>query len=142
VKYTISGYLAAILVFGLAVSPAADGQESHFRGMMQELGRQMGRLSEGIMADDMVLVASSAISIADHPKPPMSERIRIVSELGTDATAFRAIDTEVHDTAMAIHTAAKEGDRVEVTNGFHKLVNSCLACHTRFRGRLRSTLTE
>lgn len=141
-KYTIPGFLAAIMVFGLAVSPPAGAEESHFRGMMQELGRQMGRLTEGIMADDMVLVASSAISIAEHPKPPMSERIRIVSELGTDATAFRAIDRDVHDTAMAIHTAAKEGDRMVVTKKFHNLVNSCLACHNRFRDRLRNTVAD
>lgn len=141
-KYTIPGFLAATLFFGLAVSPAVGAEVSHFRGMMQELGSQMGRLTEGLMADDMVLVASSAISIADHPKPPMSERIRIVSELGTDAKAFRAIDTDVHDTAMAIHTAAKEGDRMVVKKNFHNLVNSCLSCHSQYRDRLRNTFAD
>lgn len=131
---TLAG--AMVLVTGIAWGAAA--AEPSLRGIMQELGVQMGRLAQALVADDLQAAEAAAAAIAEHPRPALGERVRILSSLGDDAGAFRAADAAVHDAAVAVGEAAKAGDRAALANRFHALTDACLACHTQFRARVQS----
>ncbi|HSH30029.1 MAG TPA: cytochrome c [Thiohalobacter sp.] len=139
-KRTLSIAGAVLLVTATSWGLAADPHS--LRGIMQELGRQMGTLTQAIMADDRETIVAAAAAIADHPQPPLSERIRILGSLGTAAPAFRQADKDVHDAAIAVKQAAEAGDRDALAAGFHRLTRSCLACHTRFRNEDIKALTR
>lgn len=131
---TIAGVM--LLVTGIAWSVPSD--KSALLGIMEELGTQVGRLAQAIMADDLATAIAAASAIADHPQPTLAERSRLLAHIGADAPAFRAANADVHDAAVAVRTAAQMGDRTALAAAFHRLADSCLSCHTRFRDRLRT----
>lgn len=130
---------AAVLLLTTAISWNATAAEHSLKSIMQDLGVQMGRLAQALMADDMDAVGSAAAAIADHPKPGWGERLVILGRMGTDAPAFRQKDVAVHEEAVRIKQAAEAGDRDALADGFQRLTTACLACHTQFRERARSS---
>ncbi|MDP2835073.1 MAG: cytochrome c [Pseudomonadota bacterium] len=71
--------------------------------------------------------------IADHPQPPLAEKLRIISFMGGDMGKFKAHDSETHAQAQAVGKAAKAGDGAGVILAFQKLQTSCYDCHREFR---------
>lgn len=100
---------------------------------MDQLGRDMQAVTGAISREDWTLVTRLAPDIARHPEPPLSEKMRIITWLGTDAGKFRGFDGEVHDAAIAMGEAATRGDGQAVIAAFAKLQQGCLACHQTFR---------
>jgi cytochrome c556 len=129
---------AAVLLLTTAISWNAMAAEVTLKSIMQDLGVQMGRLAQAIMADDMETASAAAGAIAHHPKPGWGERLVILGQLGSDAPAFRDKDLAVHEEAMGIQQAAEAGDRDALALGFQRLTSACLACHSSFRDQVRS----
>lgn len=127
----------AIAVLLGATSGGAQAAAS-LQDIMRDMGAELGRLAQALSADDLDRAAEAARAIAEHPRPPLAERMRILGRLGNDAAAFRAGDHEVHEAALAVRAAADAADRDALRSGFHRLMNGCLDCHTRFRARLRT----
>lgn len=63
----------------------------------------------------------------------MSEKVQILTWLGTEAGRFRSFDIQVHDAATAMGEAAKRSDGQGVITAFSRTQQSCLACHQSFR---------
>ena len=103
------------------------------RSVMDQLGRDMQAVTGAISREDWTLVTRLASDIARHPEPPLSEKMRIITWLGTDAGKFRGFDGEVHDAAIAMGEAATRGDGQAVIAAFAKLQQGCLAGHQTFR---------
>ena len=103
------------------------------RRIMQELGKNMQAVTDGISREDWRLVAETAPRIAEHPQPPLAEKVRILAFAGSDAGRFRRFDEQTHQAARTVEQAAKQGDGQAVITAFATLQNGCLACHQSFR---------
>lgn len=101
--------------------------------VMKELGKNMQTITDGISREDWELVEKTASLVADHPQPPMPEKIRIMSFMGANMGKFKAYDGETHGQAIAVGKAAKAKDGNGVILAFQKLQVSCFSCHSEFR---------
>jgi cytochrome c556 len=107
------------------------------RKIMQEMSRNMQTIVDAISREDWELVAQTAPHIANHPKPPIKERIKVIGFIGTDAPSFKNYDKQTHDTASLLTDTATLGDGDAVINEFASLQKTCLACHTAFRNTVQ-----
>ncbi len=132
----------AVAALGLAVASVgpqarADGNAAaepmELRRIMQELGKDMQAVTDGISREDWERVARTAPKIAEHRQPPFAEKMRILAFAGGNAGRFRRFDGQTHQAAKAMEQAARRGDGQAVIASFATLQNSCLACHQDFR---------
>lgn len=74
-KITIAaGLVGALLAIASASSWADDNAEASplaLRKIMQDLGKHMQTITDGISRGDWALVATTAPLVADHPQPPL-----------------------------------------------------------------------
>lgn len=103
------------------------------RKIMQDMGKNMQGIADGISREDWEMVGKLAPLIADHPQPPLAEKLRILSFVGTDTGKFKGHDEKTHQAAQALEQAAARSDGPAVIASFATLQNSCLACHQSFR---------
>ena len=101
--------------------------------IMQELGKNMQIITDAISREDWALVAKIAPQIAEHPEPPVIEKMRILTFIGTDMGTFESHDEITHQAARALAQVAARNDGQGVITAFAKLQSSCLACHQSFR---------
>lgn len=130
------GVLGALLAAASSTAGAgqrAEAKPTALRAIMQELGRNMQTITGGISREDWALVARTAPLIADHPQPPLSEKMRILSFIGADAGKFKSHDQQTHRAAQALERAATHEDGPAVISEFATLQASCLSCHQEFR---------
>lgn len=130
------GVIGTLLATVSSTTWADDNAEAKplaLRKIMQDLGKNMQVITDGISREDWELVANIAPLVADHPQPPLGEKIRILRFVGTDAGKFKGYDEKTHQAAQALGQAATRQDGPAVISAFAKLQNSCLACHQGFR---------
>ena len=101
--------------------------------IMQDLAMDMQAVTDGISREDWALVAKIAPRIADHPQPPLAEKMRILSFIGSDAGKFKGHEAKNHRAGLELKRAAERQDRPAVISAFATLQNGCLACHQSFR---------
>ena len=124
----------AALIGGAEVMAKDDGgTPREFKNIMVDLGDHMVGITEGITHEDWIRVAEHAEAVANHPRPPMTERVRIMAFAGTDVAQFKKYDTEVHEAASSLADEAAGGDGSAIIAAFGRLQNGCLDCHTAFR---------
>lgn len=140
-RRTCSWATAAIIVILTAVSARAD-EPPDLLHVMQQLGLDLTRISDGMLTENYAAVATAAAAIADHPKPPLAQRKKIIAGLGADAGRFRLGDQVVHDAALAVKDAARLKDNKLVLQRYVELVEGCMSCHTSFRERVRALNTN
>ncbi len=114
-------------VTSLAAEPLA------MQGIMKDMGRNMQAIVDGLSREDYAAVEKAALAIANHPQPPLGEKMRIMGFVGGNAPRFKAFDSETHGNATALAHASKNGNGEESIATFRKLQSSCLACHQAFR---------
>ncbi|MDP2368619.1 cytochrome c [Rhodoferax sp.] len=136
-KTTIAaGLVGTLLASVSSISWANDAAATPplaMRKIMQDLGLHMQTITDGISRGDWTLVANVAPLVADHPAPPLGEKMRIMGFVGTNMTKFKAHDGETHEQAQAVGKAAKAKDGPGVILAFQKLQTSCYNCHSEFR---------
>lgn len=103
------------------------------RKIMQDLGKNMQVIADGISREDWEMVAEVAPLIAEHPQPPLAEKMRILSFVGSDAAKFKSHDERAHQAAQVLEQDAVRSNGQSVISSFATLQNSCLACHQSFR---------
>lgn len=116
-----------------AVSATHAAEPLALQKIMKELGKNMQVITDGISREDWEQVEKTAPLIADHPQPPLVEKMRIMRFIGTDMGKFKAFDGETHAQAQALGRAAGARDGPGVILAFQKLQTSCYACHSEFR---------
>lgn len=131
IRLTVCALAACI---ALTAAPAwAAATPLELRKIMQELGRHMQNVAEGIAREDWARVEKVAPLIADHPQPPLAEKARILAFVGADTGRFRNHDRKTHEAAKAMGQAAANQDGHAVIAAFQALQSSCLDCHQAFR---------
>ena len=129
---TLCMVLASAVVIARAQA-AEPAKPMALQAVMEKIGRDMQTVTGAISKEDWALVAQLAPTIARHAAPPLSEKMRIVAWLGTDAGRFKGFDDQTHEAANAMGDAATRGDGQAVIAAFAKVQQSCLACHQSFR---------
>lgn len=136
----LTGFIAAAgLFFGAAgvVAIAGTGAEADkdlvLRKIMKEMGGNMQIITDGISREDWALIEKTAPLIADHPQPPLTEKMRIIAFMGSDMGKFKGYDGETHKAAEALRQAALIRDGQEVIAAFQRLQTTCYSCHRDFR---------
>lgn len=122
---------SASLLF--VISGAQAGEPLALQQVMRDLGKNMQVITDGISRGDWEQVEKTAPLIADHPQPPFSEKLRIMSFMGTNMGKFKAHDGETNKQAQAVGKAAKTKDGQGVILAFQQLQTSCYSCHSEFR---------
>lgn len=131
---TVSLSLAlAFCATGLRAQTAEPAKPLALHAVMEKLGHDMQAVTGAISKEDWPVVAKLAPAIANHDEPPLTEKVRILAWLGTDAGKFRGFDRQVHDAATAMGEAAGRGDGQAVIAAFAKTQQSCLGCHQGYR---------
>lgn len=126
---------ASLITFALSVSHAQAAEPLELQKVMKELGKNMQVITDGIAREDWELVAKTAPLIAAHPQPPLSEKMRIMSFMGTEMSKFKAFDGDTHEAAHELEHVAHEKDGQKVIAAFQKVQATCLNCHQTFRGK-------
>ncbi len=124
-----------LLLQGVPALAGPDLQE-----VMKTLGDDLCRASGALVQEDYPTLAEAARAIADHPRPGMGERLKILAGLGTDAERFRSADSAVHDAATSLAEAAEREDALAAAAHYSLLVEQCIDCHAGFRQRVRALL--
>ncbi|MCW8830038.1 MAG: cytochrome c [Gammaproteobacteria bacterium] len=106
--------------------------------IMEEMGKNMQTITAAIASEDWETVEETSPLIADHPQPPLGEKIRILTFIGTDVSAFKGHDGQTHQAAQQLGQAAASKDGEAVIVAFADLQRSCLSCHQRFRKSFRT----
>ncbi len=127
--------LAALIFVGVAAAQTVSSitEPLALRKIMQDMGGEMAAIAGAISREEWRQVEESAMRIADHPRPPMEERSRIIGFLGKDMARFKGYDTKTHDIARQLAGAAAHEDGPAVISTFAALQRSCLECHRNFR---------
>lgn len=123
----------------LPAAPIAGDDTLTLREIMAQLEADLNRMTSAMMREGFETIAESAEAIGDHPEPGGREQARILGRLGADAPDFRAYDEAVHESAFKAVDAAEDRDLMEVYRYHRRIVESCLACHAEFKGRVRGT---
>ncbi len=134
------GALATALITLLFSQPTIAEQSAPLvlQKIMLDMGLEMQNITAGILSEDWQRVEAAALKIADHPKPPVSERMRIMSLLGTEMAAFKEGDMKTHQSARKLADIAKQEDGQAVISAFSVLQNNCLSCHESYRERFQT----
>jgi hypothetical protein len=109
------------------------GEPLALQKIMADIGSNMELVVHGIAREEWDVVVQAADKVANHPTPPMADKMRILSYVGTDMGTFKSLDAKTHDAAVVLGELAAKKDGVKVIEQFATLQNTCLACHQRFR---------
>lgn len=101
--------------------------------IMKDLGKNMQIVTDAISREDWSVIETTAPLIANHPQPPMSEKIRIIAFVGTDMGKFKSHDEKTHKAAQTLSRTAKDKDGEAVIAAFQTLQTTCYDCHKNFR---------
>jgi hypothetical protein len=102
---TIIGMLLASTCSQAWADDAHKAKPLALRKIMQDLGKNMQGVTDGISREDWEMVRRIAPLIADHPELPLAEKMRILKFVGTDAGKFRGLDEKTHQAARALEQA-------------------------------------
>jgi cytochrome c556 len=117
----------------VAANVAFANEPLALRTIMKSLGEHMQTVADGIAREDWELVERTAPLIAEHPQPPLSEKMRIMGFVGTHMAKYKSYDSETHDSARALGVAARARDGLGTIIAFQQLQASCYDCHREFR---------
>ena len=107
--------------------------EGSLKLVMQGLLKETQELTAAMLNEDFTLIATKAGNIADHPKPSMATRMKIMKAMGADMAQFKANDETVHKAALDIMTNAQQKNIDGVGENFKKMIGGCLSCHGQFK---------
>ncbi|HET9452548.1 MAG TPA: cytochrome C [Aggregicoccus sp.] len=123
----------ALLLPSSRVAAADAARPLALRAIMRDMGKNLQVITDGISREDWALVERTAPLLAEHPQPPLGEKMRLLGFLGSKAGAFRDYDGQVRQAAQALGRAAGRKDGEGAIASFAGVQRSCLGCHQRFR---------
>ena len=103
------------------------------RNIMQKLSINMQIVTDAISREDWEQVVKTAPQIANHPQPPIAEKMHILRFAGSNVNKFKSFDKQTHQAAKELEEIAMNKDGKGVIAQFATLQKSCLACHQSFR---------
>ncbi|MDC9728610.1 MAG: cytochrome c [Methyloprofundus sp.] len=131
----------------IAISSCATYAETNedpmvLREIMQGMQLSMQQIEQGIAEKDWDLVSQNAFAIADHPAPPLLEKLRIFAYINTDLGEFKELDKQTHGSAKELAELALREDKAQLQATFTHLQESCVQCHEEFRAEFQAYFYE
>jgi len=108
--------------------------------VMQGLLIDTQQLTSAMLTEDFANIEKTAKKIADHPKPSMATRMKLMKAMGSDMAKFKANDGVVHDAAVAMVENAQNKDIKAVGENFQTMIGGCLSCHGEFKAKVSAIL--
>lgn len=122
------------MLWSVSVSIAAVAAEPlRLRQVMSDLGKNMQAVADGLAREDYAVVGKVALAIAEHPQPPLSEKLRTLGFVGSRMAQFKAYDQQTQELALEIVEAARQKSAPVAIASFRALELSCQGCHQDFR---------
>ena len=128
--------LFTAILFVMLISTVQAQNESSLKTIMVKLGTDMEAIVRALNYEDFEAIETKAKEIAEHNKPPMAERVKILTFLAEEAGDFKKSDAMVHNSAVKVAEAAAEKDYGKVIENYKVLLSDCVACHTKYRSRI------
>lgn len=116
-----------------AAEPAGDGS---LKLIMQQLGKDYSSLNHAILMEDFDSAAIAARAIAYHDKPSLGQRMKVLSELGSEMSEFKHADEKIHDLATGVEAAANSKNMQLLIQRQSQMLAACMSCHTNYRSRI------
>jgi len=126
------GLIMLGLVANLAYAETAE-EPLVLRKIMQAMQSNIQQIEQGVAKQDWGLVSQNALAIADHPAPPLFEKLRIFAYINTDLGEFKKLDKKTHETAKLLGDMALKDDKLPIGAVVTELKGSCEQCHQVFR---------
>jgi len=114
--------------------------EGSLKLVMQGLLKDTQALTSAMLNEDFSLITTQAKNIAEHPKPSMAIRKKLMKAMGADMAKFKANDNIVHSAAVEIMKSAQQKNIKGVSENYKKMIGGCLACHSEFKNRVSAIL--
>jgi len=128
--------LAMAMALGAGGAWAASASEPMaLRGVMQQMEHDTLAANAALRQQDWAELATRADRLAPHAEPPITEKVRILGWLLTDAPTFRNHDVQVKAAATELQAAAQKKDAAAATSALQRMQQSCDGCHNSFRDR-------
>ena len=134
--------ISTLLVLLLLPSVALAEETTTLQIIMQGLRDNLVEITDGLLTDDFELVERGASAIANHPRIPPEQVKLVAAELGQEMPVFKQFDTRVHDLAVQISSAAKNGDDGAAISAFEDMIDGCFGCHTVYKDRVAGVLRD
>lgn len=129
----VMGLVGGVALPAIAADTPDQAKPMALTGIMRDLGQDMQAVTAAIAREDWSKVATLAARIADHPQPPLAEKLRILSFVGKDTSRFRGYDEQAHEAGKQLEKAAQRRDGTATISAFADVQTACLACHQQFR---------
>lgn len=105
--------------------------------IMLGLSEEMTRIGAGIWAEEFSTIALAAEAIAEHPLPPLMQRLKLLADLGSNSSQFMAADKALKAAALEVVAAAKQEDLEAVLNRYQVVQQHCVDCHSWYRNSIQ-----
>jgi len=106
--------------------------------IMMRMAAEMTGFVNALWLEDYEAMTRHARGISAHADISTDELERIASILDTEMEDFEAADEEVHLASVRMLEASEEEDMDSILQHLATVQSGCVACHTRFRERLRT----
>lgn len=133
---------AIVITTSLLAGESTEAQTSQvtFKTVMQGLLANMQLVTQGIVMENFNQIATASAKIADHPKPDMAIRKKVMMSLASEMGTFKSFDNVVHGAASKMTIAAKEKNMEEVVSQYQTLIAGCQSCHAIYKARVTKIL--
>lgn len=122
-----------------AAQPVA-AEAGTLKAVMQQLGRDYAALDQAVLMEDFDAAANAAQHIANHDKPSLGQKVKIMAGLRSEMSAFKQADGKVHSLAVEIKQAAEAKDMPLLIQRQSGMLSACMACHTVYRNKIKHIL--
>lgn len=134
--------LSGAVLFFLFTAAVPASAELRLRAIMKDLGDRVEKITRGINTGDFEMVEKNALLVAEHEKPSMIERMKILGFLKTESAKFKSIDDQLHDEAVKLAEAARKKDYDGVLTSFSGIMKGCVNCHSNYRQKIVDNFYE
>jgi len=108
-----------------------------YQEMMQIMNLSAGKIYNGLVLQNRVMVKDGVKSIMYHRAPSHKPWLIMPKE---KQEAFKEMlllyDEELHESAEAVEDAVAKNDWIAATDAFAKMTHSCIICHSSFKDQV------
>lgn len=108
--------------------------------VMQGLLDDTQKLTAAMLTEDFSSIENSAKNIADHPKPSMGTRMKLMKAMGSEMAKFKVNDGVVHEAAVTMVKNAQNKDIKAIAESFQTMIGGCVSCHSEFKTKVSAIL--
>jgi len=136
-----SSILAFTTVINFSIASEGDlsklsAAKGSLKLVMQGLLVDTQQLTEAMFMEDFANIEQIAKNIADHPKPSMETRKKLMKAMGAEMAKFKANDDVVHESAVAMVKNAQNKDIKAIGKNFQTMIGGCVSCHSEFKAKV------